>query len=145
MIYIKSFLESVENNDVVNEVEDFFVYSHLDKDYDIEAKELTGGGSNLQKSIGGPDLVKIVLLNINKKGIKDVMEDIKPVVSRMENFSHYAVSLIIFTGYGFHTDYQNIRKNTLGRCSRSGPGLSSLINVNDNTEERIVLFIYKKD
>ena len=143
MIYIKRFLESVENNDVVNEIEDFFVYSHLDKDYDVESKELTGHQPVFG---GGPDLVKIVLLNINKKGIKDVMEDIKPVVSRMENFSHYAVSLIIFTGYGarkrgrgFHTDYQNIRKNTLG------PGLSSLINVNDNTEERIVLFIYKKD
>lgn len=71
-------------------------------------------------------------------GIKDFIDDIKQATSRMEKLSDYSVSIIIFDDYGFHTEYESMSHGKIG------PGLTSLLDKNENWWKRIVLYTYNK-
>ncbi len=149
MVHIKRFLESEEYNDSVNEIKDFFVYSDLDDEYDMDFEEFNvKGWYDVIESGEVENIAKINIINTNSKGIRDVIDDIKPVVARMEEISDYSISTIIFIKYGLYTDYKNIREENpdpkfLDHITSRGR-ISQLINTNDDTEKRIILYIYRK-
>jgi hypothetical protein len=144
MIRIKKFLESVEHDESISEIEDFFVYSDLGDRYDIEVERIDGYHDLSSGRV--KNIAKVVILNSKSIGIKDFINDIKQDISRMEKLSDYSVSIIIFDDYGFHVEYELMRALLRHRVSHGkiSSGLTSLLDKNENWWKRIVLYIYNK-
>lgn len=135
MIRIKKFLESVEHDESISEIEDFFVYSDLGDRYDIEVERIYGYHDLSSGRV--KNIAKVVILNNNSIGMRDFIEDAKQTISRMEKLSDHSVSIVTFHDYGFHYQYEDIRSESFG------VGLKSAINGNVGWK-RIILFVYNK-
>ena len=61
MIRIKKFLESVEHDESISEIEDFFVYSDLGDRYDIEVERIDGYHDLSSGRV--KNIAKVVILN----------------------------------------------------------------------------------
>lgn len=106
MIRIKKFLESVEHDESISEIEDFFVYSDLGDRYDIEVERIYGYHDLSSGRV--KNIAKVVILNNNSIGMRDFIEDAKQTISRMEKLSDHSVSIVTFHDYGFHYQYEDI-------------------------------------
>lgn len=139
MVRIKKFLESVEHGEeIISELEDFFVYSHLGEKYDIEI-EKNGGYQDLGSGrVRVKNIAKVVILNSKSIGIGDFIEDIKQTISMMEKLSDYSVCIVAFTDYGFYNEYEDMINKP------PGPKLKTLIEGNLTNWRRIVLLVYNK-